>query len=109
MPATIAGPVAASPGLPGGCSSALNITVPQVIKAAPGIAVLLSCLAPGSAGSLTLNNCISTGAATAANEFFSALFSALSVGKVVKLNWPCAAGITLSSVPTGFVGCLSFS
>lgn len=109
MPATVVGPVAASPGLPGGVSSAINITGAQVIKAAPGIAVTLICIAPGSAGSFTLNDCTTTGAAAASNEIYSALFSALAAGKVIPLNWSCSTGIVVSSVPTAGVFSLAFT
>jgi hypothetical protein len=109
MPATAIGPVNVAPGLPGGVSSAINITTAQVIKAAPGIAVTLICVAPGSASSLVLNDCTTTGAAAATNEFFSKLFSALAAGQVIPLKWPCAAGIVVSSVPTAGVFSLAFS
>lgn len=95
MPATIVGPVSASPGLPGGASSAINITGAQVIKGRPGLCVRLTCI---TAGTPTLNDAATTGAAAASNEFFS---GALTAGQVVPLNWPCAAGIVVSAVSAG--------
>ena len=109
MPATIAHVTNVAPGLPGGISSAINITAAQVIKAAPGICATLICVAPGSAGSLVLNDCATTGAAAATNELFSKLFSALSAGQVIPLKWPCGAGIVVSSVPTAGVFSIAFS
>jgi hypothetical protein len=109
MAATIVGPVAASPGLPGGTSAAINVTAAQVLKAAPGICATLICIAPGSASSLVLNDCTTTGAAAATNEFFSKLFSALAAGQVIPLKWPCGAGIVVSSVPTAGVFSIAFS
>lgn len=81
-----------SPGLPGGASSALNLTAAQVLKALPGICVKLICVVSGN---LTLNDSATTGAATLANEFYAA--TAAAVGTVVELNFPCAAGITASA------------
>jgi hypothetical protein len=93
--ASIVGPVRASPGLAGGISAALNLTAPQVIKNAPGVCVKVVCIA---AGNLTLNDAVTTGGASAANEFYT--FTGMTVGQVVPLDWPCAAGI-VASVATG--------
>jgi|SRR5580692_7956186 hypothetical protein len=106
---TVVGPVNVAAGLPGGVSAVINITVAQVVKALPGICATLVCIAPGSAGSLVLNDCATTGAAAATNEFFSKLFSALSAGQVIPLKWPCGAGIVVSSVPTAGVFSIAFS
>jgi hypothetical protein len=43
------------------------------------------------------------------NEIFAKLFSALAVGQVILLRWPCAAGIVVSSVSTAGVFSLAFS
>jgi hypothetical protein len=109
MAATVVGPVNVSPGLPGGTSAAMGIASPQVVKATPGICASLICVAPGSAGSVVLNDCTTTGGAAATNEIFSKLFSALAVGQVIPLRWPCAAGIVVSSVPTAGVFSLAFT
>jgi hypothetical protein len=63
---------------------------------------------PG-AGTLTLNDAASTGAASAANQIASFPAASLTAGKVIPINWPCAAGITASSVPAGGVFSLSFT
>lgn len=109
MPATLVGPISSSPGLPGGVSSAINITAAQVIKAAPGICATLICVAPGGAGSIVLNDFATVGGAATTNEIFARLFSALAAGQVIPLRWPCAAGIVVSSVPTAGVFSIAFS
>ena len=90
-------------------SAAYNVAAAQVIKAAPGVAATLVCVAPGSAGSLTLNNSATVGGAASTNQFFSRLFSALSAGQVIPLNWPCGSGVVVSAAPTGGQFSLAFS
>jgi hypothetical protein len=102
MAATIVGPISASPGLAGGVSAANNITAVQVIKAAPGIAVRISCI---TAGSLTLNDSATLGGIAATNAFFS---GSLTAGQVVELDWPCSAGITVGTLAS-FVGSIAFT
>jgi len=97
MAATIVGPVEnISLGLPGGISAAINLTSAQVIKAIPGVCVKVVCVA---AGTLALNDCATTGAAAATNNFFPLALS-MTAGQVLELNWPCSAGI-VASVVTG--------
>ena len=111
MAASIVGPIqGASPGLPGGVYRPPTRSSPRrrCLVAAPGIAVTLVCVAPGSAGSLTLNDCTTTGAAAATNEIFSRLFSAFAAGQVIPLRWPCASGICISAAPTGGQFSLAF-
>lgn len=98
-----------SPGLPGGVSAAYNVAAAAVLKSTPGIAATLICVAPGSAGSLTLNDTATVGGAASTNEFFSRLFSALAAGQVIPLMWPCAVGIVVSSVPTAGVFSIAFT
>lgn len=103
MAATIIGPVTViSLGLPGGVSAAINLTAPQVIKAAAGVCAKVSCIATGN---LTLNDVATTGGAAATNEFFTA--TGLTAGEVIELDWPCATGI-VASVATGTFA-ISFS
>jgi hypothetical protein len=109
MPATIVGPIATSLGLTGGVSRAINITSAQVIKAAPGILATVLCVAPGSAGSVILNDTTTVGGAAVTNEIFAKLFSALAAGQVIQLKWPCAAGIVVSSVPTAGAFSIAFA
>lgn len=89
-------------GLPGGSSSALNVTAAGVIKASPGILALVSCIA---AGTITINDSASTGGDTTGNEIFT---MAMTVGQVVPVNFPCFNGITVSAVSAGQFA-LSFS
>lgn len=86
---------------PGGDRTTLNVTAVAVIKPASGTLMRITVIAPGTAGSLTFNDCATTGAATAANEIYTAGFAALSAGQVVTLEWPVSVGIVLSSIPTG--------
>jgi hypothetical protein len=109
MAATVVGPANVAPGLPGGTSSAMGITTAQVIKASAGLCATLTCVAPGSAGSVVLNDCTTTGGAAATNEIFSKLFSALAVGQVIPLRWPCSSGIVVSAVPVGGQFSLAFT
>ena len=88
------------PGLLGGVSSALSVTAPAVIKAAPGICVSVVIVVVGSGGTLTLNDCTATGVAAAANQFFNIAYTALAAGMTLVMNWPCLSGIVVSAVPT---------
>lgn len=101
--ATIAGPFN---GLPpaGASSAAYNIAAAGPIKATPGRLYTLVCIA---AGTITLNDSATTGAAAAANEIFPAAL-AMTAGQVINLNgWPCGVGITASVVTGTFA--LAFS
>jgi hypothetical protein len=93
----------------GGKSSALDVTAAAAIKGAAGRLCKISVIAPGSAGSLTLNDAASTGAAAAANEIASIAFGSLTAGQVIALDWPCANGITVSAIPTGGAVSISYS
>lgn len=85
----------------GGASSSLDITAAKVIKATPGRLRRLVVLGVvGTGGSITLNDCATTGAAAAANEIFTAS-GTLAVGTVINLDWPCQVGIVISAVATG--------
>lgn len=97
MAATIAGPVQAAPGLPGGVSAAYGVNAIGVIKAASGVLYRISC---GTAGSLTLNDAASTAGSNATNQIWS---GSLTAGQVLELDWPCAAGITVSAVTSAVV------
>lgn len=93
--ATINTFVKVPPGLPGGVSSALDLTAAQAIKAAPGILARVVCVV---AGSITVNDSATTGGATTGNQIFS---GAMTAGQVLPLDWPCFAGITVSAVSAG--------
>lgn len=61
----------------------------------------------GSAGVLTLNDCVSLAQASAANQILSvayndAIFQS-GVGIANALDWPLANGLVVSAVPTGAV------
>ena len=88
-------------GLPGGASAWLNVTAAQVVKAAPGVLVLIIPVVAGTTEPLTLNDCATTGAADAANQIYSIPAADVTAGVPIKLNWPCGTGIVVSSVPSG--------
>ena len=84
----------------GGLNQALNITAAKVIKASAGRVCRIVVVAPGTtSGRLTINDCATTGAATTANQVFTALYSALTAGQVISLDFPAANGIVVSAVP----------
>lgn len=101
--ATLVGPISVSPGLPGGTSAALQINAAGVIKAGPGILVRISVV---TAGSITVNDAATTGAAGAANQIF---IGAVTAGQVIELDWPCGAGIVVSSVTGGAVIAVAYT
>lgn len=84
----------------GGNNSALQITAATVIKATPGTLFRVCVQAPGTtSGALTINDCATTGTASAANQIISIPFGSLSAGMVIPLEWPCKVGIVISAVP----------
>ena len=109
MSTTEVGPISVSPGLPGGISAVLGVTAPAVVKNGPGILARVLVVAPGTSGNLTLNDAASTGGASASNEILTIPFGSLAAGQTIPLEWPCAAGIVVSSVPTGGSFSVSFT
>lgn len=80
-------PVYVTGGPAGATSTSLNVSVPTVIKAAPGTILTVMVITPGSAPG-TVND-VATNAPTAGN-FVGPIPNA--VGPVA-FNWPCQAGI----------------
>ncbi len=104
------GPIKVSVTQPGGNKSSLNITAAVVVKATNGITFSITTSTAGTAGDLVLNDNNALGASnTAANQIISIPFGSLAAGSVVTLKWPCSTGITVSAVPTGWVGAVSYS
>ena len=104
------GPIKVSVTQPGGNKSALNITAASVVKATNGIVFTITTSTAGTAGDLVLNDYNALGAGnTAANQIIAIPFGSLADGGVLTLKWPCATGITVSAVPTGWVGAISYS
>lgn len=93
---------------PAGHSVAFNVAAPAVIKAAPGRCVRLIVLAAGTAGSWTVNDCATTGAAATANELFTVI-GTTAAGTIFDIDAPLAAGLTVSAVGTGGVAVVVYS
>jgi hypothetical protein len=93
------GPTRGSAGL--AVSAMLNVLNAQVVKAAPGILVRVVVVAAGSGGSLTLNDSATLAGAATGNEILTIAYGSLSAGQMLQFDWPCAAGICISAVPSG--------
>lgn len=103
MAATLVGPVAVSPGLPGGNRAALNVTAATVLKNTPGICVSVAVVVVGSTVG-TVNDVATTGGAAATNQF-GTIPNAVGT---YQFNWPCGTGIVI--VPgTGQTLAVTFS
>lgn len=85
----------------GDTKSALNQTAAAVIKAAPGRLAKVLIVAGGTAsnGNFTFNDVASVGAAAAANAIIT-IPSGTAAGTMFTLDWPCAVGIVMSTVPS---------
>lgn len=84
-------PVYVVPGPAAGVGgTALNITTATIVKAAPGTVLNATVVVAGS-GAGTINDCLTTGAAAAANQIASL---PAAVGSV-QLNFPCLVGIVV--------------
>jgi hypothetical protein len=85
---------------PAGVQTALNVTTTGVLSAGQIVLGSIVVNAAGSAGDLTLNDCATLGAASAANVIYSCPYSNL---KSQILNFPCQNGLVVSAIPTGAV------
>ena len=88
----------------GGATPKLNVTAAAVIKATPGRVGKIIVVAPGStSGAFTLNDCATTGAATAANTVWTLAYNATAnvAGASFELDFPVAVGLVVSAVPAG--------
>lgn len=104
-------PIAVGNTIPGGTQNALDVTAAAVIKASPGTIMRIVTITAGSAGNLTVNDNILTGASNVtANEVASIPFgnANAAAGAVWLLEFPCKNGIVISAVPTGWAGSVSF-
>ena len=72
------GVVPVQPYRPGGLYSALNVTAAAVVKASAGLIYRITINTAGSAGTLTINDAATTGAAAAGNVVYNAAFGALT-------------------------------
>jgi hypothetical protein len=83
-----------------GLNTALNVTSARVVKTGAGRAVRVILTVAGSAGTLVLNDCATTGAASAANQIYNST-GVLAAGTIVTLDFPVSVGLVVSAVPTG--------
>jgi len=103
------GPLQVNQFRPAGNLSALDVTAAAVIKASAGTIMRIAVLNNGSAGSLTINDCLTTGAAAVANEVFTVGYAALAVGQIITLEFPMETGIVVSAVPTGGIFAIAYN
>ena len=82
----------------GGTSSVLNVSSAKTLKAGPGRLIRFVCNA-AAATTVTFNDCAATGDAAAGNVIYTN--SAVTLGTVIELDWPCNVGITISAVGGG--------
>ena len=75
----------------GGIKSSLNITAATVVKATPGVLARITVNTAGSAAG-TASDCTTTSAVAAANL----IFNIPTTAGLYVLEWPCAAGITIT-------------
>lgn len=92
----------------GGSNTALNVAAAQVVKGKPGTLYRILIQAVGTSGTLTINDCATTGAAAAGNQILTLLTANLTVGQVITLDWPCLTGIVISACSGGIVVSVSF-
>lgn len=84
-----------------------NVTAATVIKATPGRLVRISVSTAPTAGTLSANDCATTGAAAVANQIVSIAFGSVTAGQQIYMDWPCATGIVVNP-GTGGVVSVSF-
>jgi len=78
-----------------------NSIATAVIKGTAGTCFQIMVVSPGTAGSLTVNNCATVGAATGGNQVVSYLASGMFAGQIIDVNFACNTGIVVSAMPTG--------
>jgi hypothetical protein len=103
MALTLTGPITAAPKLPGGVTAGYSVAAAGVVKTGPSFLARLACQV---AGSITLNDCATTGAAAISNQIITVTMTA---GQVIPLSWPCLLGITASVVAGGGIFSLAFT
>jgi hypothetical protein len=88
---TSVGPIASTPGLPGGNRAAIDVTTATVIKSGQGICVSVSVTVPGTAAGAVYDNSATTGN-SAANQF-GTIPDAVGT---YDFDWPCGTGIVVA-------------
>jgi hypothetical protein len=86
---------------PGGTTSVYDVTAPTVIKSSAGSIVTVIINGTPTAGALTVNDCATTGAASAANQIASIPSAQLTNLPINFNSLVTQNGIVISAVPTG--------
>lgn len=85
----------------GGTRTANGITAAALINPRRCTLNSMHVVAPGTSGTLTINDAASLDGANESNIIFSHDFSDLTAGQLIPLQWPVQSGIVVSAVPTG--------
>ena len=90
----------------------LNLNVTKNVNNAAKMLNKVIVVSPMTAGSLVLNDCQSTGAASAANTIYTIAFGNAAinvVGAAIDLEIPLFSGLTCSAIGEGGVFVLTYS
>jgi hypothetical protein len=91
-----------------GSLNKLNVTTATVIKAAPGRVCTVNVLTAATAGTFGIYDTTTTGSAAIANAIYPQFTASWpAAGTVIKVDFPCLAGIVVNP-GTGGVVSLSF-
>ena len=80
-----------------------------MVKATAGSIVTITITGTASAGSLTINDCATTGAAAAANQVVSIPSTSLTSPVLFLGGFVTTTGIVISAVPTGATVGIAFA
>lgn len=78
-----------------------DVIATGVIKGTPGNTVRLLVVDPGTANNLNINDATTIGGSNVGNRKVNLAFSDMVAGQVIEIPNVMAAGITVSSCPTG--------
>ena len=96
----------------GGAAATLNVNAASVVHLGAGRVCKVIVVAPGStSGAFTINDCATTGAATAANTVWTLPYNGTAnvAGASFDLDFPLTTGLVVSAVPGGGSPQLSIS
>lgn len=106
---TLTPTIFAPPGPPG--TAVYNISAAALISATAKMLLAFVVQSPGTAGSLTFNDCATVAAAGASNQILSIAYSNLSsvLSQFWTIGWPLSTGLVVSAVPTAAVIALLYA